>query len=98
VLDADRNDIITPFTTTPPVTGIYNLDRGWYDVDLAGYDISLSGGAEFYIGLEWITDDGPDLGYSNPAGSSGMTWRWHNNKWDTYAEYHASMIRAIVEH
>ncbi len=55
VWDSDHNDLITPFTATPPA-GI-----GWFDVDLTGYNLTVSD--DFYVGfLYTVQHSDPSIG------------------------------------
>ena len=53
VWDANRTDLITPFTANT------NQD-GWNDVDLSAYNITVSG--DFYVGFLHLEDYRPTLG------------------------------------
>jgi len=87
VMDENRNDVITPFEQTPD-------DEGWFDVSLSAYDINVTEGTDFYIGLEWLTDNSPRLGvYSQNL--SGRSWEWNGTNWEE-AAYRDFMIRAVV--
>lgn len=86
VLDADMNDVITPFAQTPSSTG-------WLEVDLSTYNINVRG--DFYIGMELLNDFYPKLGVdrTNPDKRS---FEWNGTRWrrEDYEDY---MIRAVVE-
>ena len=63
VWDADRNDLITPFTATP-------TSDGWFDVDIGAQNVVVSG--DFYVGFLHTVDADPTLGVdtSQPDGRS----------------------------
>jgi len=63
VWDANRNDLITPFTATPS-------GDGWFDVDLSSHNLTVSG--DFYVGFLYTVDVDPTLGVdtSGPDGRS----------------------------
>jgi hypothetical protein len=86
VMDENRDDIIAPFEQTP-------TSEGWFNVDLSSYGINVNVGTDFYIGMEWINDDTPDLGHDN-AETSGRNWNWNGTMWDEIDDNF--MIRAVV--
>ena len=74
VMDASRNDLITPFEQTP-------TSEGWFDVNLASYDINVNAGTDFYIGLEWIGSDyNPYLGEDRTSHSQ-RSCIWNGTQW-----------------
>jgi hypothetical protein len=87
VMDQNRYDIITPFSQTPD-------SEGWFDVDLWSHSVSASAGADFYIGMEWITDNNPDLG-EDTTSNFERSWIWNGTNWEQYT-YGDFMIRAVV--
>lgn len=88
VMDADRNDIIPPFTQTPT-----SADN-WFDVDLSNYGLNVTADVDFYIGIEWMFDDWPaiDKTYGHPQSRS---WYWNGTTW-TIEDNYDFMIRAVV--
>jgi hypothetical protein len=84
VWDANRSDLITPFTATPP-TG-----AGWLEVDLSSYNLTVSG--DFYVGFLYSEQHSdPSLGVD----SSGPDGRSYEVPWIemTNLDY---MIRAVI--
>lgn len=82
VWNADRNELITPFTVAPPV------GTGWFDVNLSAYNLTMSG--DFYVGFLSTQDFQPDVGVdtTSPDGRSyKVPWQ------ETSSDY---MIRALV--
>jgi hypothetical protein len=91
-MDADRNDIIPPFTQSPAV-GYY-----WFDVDLTDHGLNVTSNVDFYLGIEWTLDNHPEIG-ETLAGSLGnhtsRSWIWDGTAW-TLEENYDFMIRAVV--
>jgi len=87
VMDDNRDDLITPFEQTP-------TSEGWFDIDLSSYGISVNEGADFYIGMEWITNYNPSMG-KDTTSPSDRSWHWYETDWqeETYSDF---MIRAII--
>ena len=86
LMDENRNDLITSFEQTPN-------SEGWFDVDISGYDINVTEETDFYIGLEWLTDNNPRLGVHN-YNPSGRSWTWNGTSWEE--NNRDFMIRAVV--
>ncbi len=86
VMDENRNDIINPFTQTPTSTG-------WSDVDLSSYGISVNTGTDFYVGMEWITDNNPYLGKDIDS-NFDRSWTWNGTVWQKDGDHF--MIRAVT--
>ncbi|MFQ5854535.1 MAG: hypothetical protein ACE5LU_02670 [Anaerolineae bacterium] len=81
VWDADRNDLITPFTATPS-------GDGWFDVDLSSLNLTVSG--DFYVGFLYTVDTDPTLGVDTSASDSrSYEVPWEEKSYDY-------MIRAVV--
>ena len=81
VWDADRNDLMTPFTATP-------TSDGWFDVDLSGQNVTVSG--DFYVGYLHTVDVDPTLGVD----TSSPEARSYEVPWEEKSlDY---MIRAVV--
>jgi len=82
--DANRNDLIAPFTAN-------TTQEGWNDVDLSPYNVTVSG--DFYLGFFHLEDYRPTLGVdtSSPDGRSfevdGAYWEQQSSDY---------MIRAVV--
>lgn len=87
VMDQNHQDIITPFNQTPN-------SEGWFDVDLWSRSVSASVGADFYIGMEWITDNNPDLG-KDTTSNFDRSWIWNGTNWQQYT-YGDFMIRVVI--
>ena len=86
VMDENRDDIVAPIEQTP-------TSEGWLNVDLSSYGINVNVGTDFYIGMEWINDDTPDLGHDN-AETSGRNWNWNGTAWEEVDDNF--LIRAVV--
>jgi parallel beta-helix repeat protein len=86
VMDANRNDLITPFSITP------TTDM-WTSVDLSGYGIIVIAGVDFYIGIEWVT------GYTSinyDTNSPDYRSWYYLNGWFQFTEGDY-LIRATIE-
>jgi len=88
VLDASRNDLISPLTRTPTF-------GGWYDVDLTAQSITISTGVDFYIGMESRVANMPWL-VADTSSPDGRSWEWNLVSWTrrTTRDY---AIRAEVQ-
>jgi hypothetical protein len=86
-LNSDKEDLITPFEATP-------TSDGWFDVDLITYNITITEGVDFYVALEFLTDETPcicgDYDYDYPC----RNYLWTGTTWDE--SYDNFMIRATV--
>jgi hypothetical protein len=87
IMDENFNNIITPFSQTVSSTG-------WFEVDLSVYSISVL--RDFYIGVEWLSNDYPGIGYGGGS-DPGRNFDWNGTAWNLAQEYRYYMIRAVVE-
>jgi len=90
VMDENREDVISPFLATPG-------SEGWLDVDLSGHDIHVRSREDFYIGVEWITEDSPRIGYDSRDPTDHRSWARNATNWEATSYYYDIMIRAVVE-
>jgi hypothetical protein len=92
VMDADRNDVIAPFSQTPA------LGYRWFDVDLQDYGLNVTSDVDFFVGIEWVFDGHPEIGKtftSLPGNGTGRSRHWNGTAW-TVEEDYDFMVRAVV--
>jgi len=90
IMDENRNHIIAPFMRTPPTDG-------WFDVDLSTFDIQVKARNDFYIGIEWVQERKPSIGYDDDLPRDKRSWHWNGTSWDKYPGSYDIMIRALIE-
>jgi len=90
VMDKNRTDVIVPFLVSPS-------SEGWFDVDLSGHSLVVKSRQDFYVGIEWITKNIPELGYDSADPVDRMSWRRVGSVWESTPYYYDLMIRAVVE-
>lgn len=90
VMDKNRTDVIVPFLASPS-------SEGWFDIDLSGHGIVVKSRQDFYVGIEWITKDIPELGYDSADPVDRMSWKRVDSVWESTPHYYDLMIRAVVE-
>jgi hypothetical protein len=90
VMDKNRTDVIVPFLVSPS-------SEGWYDVGLSGHDISVKSRQDFFVGVEWVTKNIPELGYDSADPIDRRSWRQVGSVWESNPYYYNLMIRAVVE-
>jgi hypothetical protein len=88
VLDADKNDMITPFSETPASTG-------WFHVDLSTYGITVSSGVDFYVAMEYTAVYAPYIG-TDTSNPDGRSWSYDKVSWSQRGD-RDYMIRAVIE-
>lgn len=82
VWDAAHNDLITPFSATPPA------GEGWFQVDLSAHSLTVTG--DFYIGFLSTAAYQPDIGVDTSAPDG----RSHEVPWEAASNDY--MIRATI--
>ena len=82
VWDAAHNDLITPFSATPPA------GEGWFQVDLSAHSLTMTG--DFYIGFLSTAAYQPDIGVDTSAPDG----RSHEVPWEAASNDY--MIRATI--
>ncbi len=88
ILDENRSDIVSPSEETP-------LEFGWFDVDVSSLGINVSKDKDFYVGIEWITDNNPYIGKVKDDDPNTRSWSWDGTLWER--RYGSDfMIRAVV--
>jgi|GEM_PF-2992254 len=90
VMDENRTRIAEPLVRTPTA-------EGWFDVDLSQLDLRVKAREDIYIGIEWITEDAPGIGYDDDDPSDRRSWYWNGTSWRTYPDSYDVMIRIVVE-
>jgi uncharacterized repeat protein (TIGR01451 family) len=84
VWDANRNNLITPFTAN-------TTQDGWNDVDLSIYNITVSG--DFYVGFFHLENYRPTLGVDTTF-ADGHSFEVDGAYWEQQVSDY--MIRAVV--
>jgi len=90
IMDENRNSITEPLVRTPNA-------EGWFDVDLSHLDLRVRAREDIYVGIEWITEDVPRIGYDDDDASDRRSWYWNGTSWRTYPDSNDVMIRIVVE-
>jgi hypothetical protein len=91
IMDENRNQIIAPFTCNPAADG-------WFVVDLSTFNIHVEARKDFYVGVEWVQEGKPSIGYDDDdLPRDDRSWFWNGTSWDQYPVYHDLMIRAQIE-
>ncbi len=87
VLDEQRQDVVSPLSTT-------FSSEGWFDVDFSEYNIQIN--SEFYVGVEWTVDYAPSIGayYSSDMPTEPECWICNGTEWSE--TYIPCVIRANV--
>jgi hypothetical protein len=98
IMDENKADLVTPFTSTS--SGV-----GWFDVDVSSLGVSITSGVGFYLALEWISIPYPSLGVDSSSPDS-RSYGVVNGVWTLYKIYVYPvgnilvdfMIRAVIDH
>jgi hypothetical protein len=95
IMDQNKADLVTPFTSTPSGTG-------WFDEDISSKAVSITSGVDFYLALEWISSSmpNPDLGLDSSSPDM-RSYKVVNGVWTLYYVpiniYVDLMIRAVID-
>jgi hypothetical protein len=84
ILNAEKEDLITPFEATP-------TSNGWFEVDLITYNISITEGTAFYVAFEFLANETLCVCGCN---SLGRSYSWDGTNW--FYSDNQLMIRATV--
>lgn len=63
-----------------------NTSSEWFEVDLTSLSLTMKGA--FYVALEWVTGEKPEIGVDTSSGAKGRSYNYDrpSNRWSPFSE------------